>query len=82
MKSKRIMSQNGSTTLLISIIGISLFMSFLTVNRKQHQEKQAKRAYYETKKALQLLAINLDKGKSKIAHLSLFEDSVRKIYNH
>nr|WP_299485785.1 hypothetical protein [uncultured Allomuricauda sp.] len=82
MKFNLIQGQNGSMTWLVPIIGLFLFILFLNYSRRQHEEKQAILAYYKTKNALQLLTINLDKGKSEIAHLSLFEDSVRKIYNH
>nr|WP_299174040.1 hypothetical protein [uncultured Allomuricauda sp.] len=81
MKSNLIQSQNGSMAWLAPIIGLFLFILFLNYGRRQHEEKQAILAYYKTKNALQLLAVNMDKGKTKIAHLSLFDDCVKKIYN-
>lgn len=81
MKFNLIRGQSGSMTWLVPIIGLFLFILFLNYSRRQRQEKQAILVYYETKKALQLLTVNLDKGKSKMTHLNLFEDSVKKIYN-
>ncbi|GGD59089.1 hypothetical protein [Muriicola marianensis] len=47
---------------------------------KQYQErKEAEYAYLQTKKALGLLAENLDRGKEKVAYLQEFEDTKQKI---
>jgi hypothetical protein len=47
---------------------------------KQYQErKEAEYAYLQTKKALGLLAANLDRGKQKVAYLHEFEETKQKI---
>jgi hypothetical protein len=50
---------------------------------KQYQErKEAEYAYLQTKKALGLLAANLDRGTDKVAYLQEFEETKQKIYKN
>ncbi len=48
-------------------------------NREMEQQK-AEYAYQETRKALRLLAQNLDRGADKMAYLNEFEATKEKIY--
>nr|WP_299069129.1 hypothetical protein [uncultured Allomuricauda sp.] len=78
MRYNRTKDRNRSRMRLIPIVGMVSIISFLIFN----QAKQAERVYNDTIKALELLVINMDKGKAGIAHLSLFDDCMKKIYNH
>jgi hypothetical protein len=50
---------------------------------KDYQEKrQAEYAYQQTKKALGLLAQNLDRGTEKMAYLNEFQEAKQKIYKN
>ncbi|MGX1929224.1 hypothetical protein [Flagellimonas sp. 2504JD4-2] len=57
-------------------------VSVLIVNRNQRQKKEAEIVFIETRKAIELLSIHLDKGLEKMAHLNQFERTVQKIYIH
>ena len=46
------------------------------------EQKEAEYAYNETRKALSLLASNLDRGKEKVAYLNEFEQTKQKIYKN
>lgn len=49
--------------------------------QKYQEREQARYAYNETKKALDLLAENFGKGTEKVAYLQEFEVAKNKIYN-
>ena len=44
------------------------------------ERREAEIAFTETKKALELIGVNLDKGTQKIAYLNEFEAAKRKIF--
>ena len=46
------------------------------------EQKEAEYAYNETRKALSLLAANLERGTEKVAYLNQFEEAKDKIYNN
>jgi hypothetical protein len=46
------------------------------------EQKQAEIAYNETRKALSLLASNLERGTTKVAYLNEFEQTKQKIYKN
>ena len=46
------------------------------------EQKEAEYAYNETKKALSLLASNLERGTEKVAYLNEFEQAKQKIYKN
>ncbi|MCF6223096.1 MAG: hypothetical protein L3J34_05140 [Flavobacteriaceae bacterium] len=46
------------------------------------QKEEAKLAYQETQKALNLIAQNLNKGGDAIAHLQTFDETKNKIFNN
>ena len=77
MKSKR-----NKNPVPIIILGIALLASIIYIDHNRRQKKKAEHVYQETKKAMELLAVNLDKGIQKIAHLQQFEITMQKIYNH
>lgn len=49
--------------------------------RKAAEEAEARIAYQETKKAMMLLAENLNRGTEKLTYLNEFEQTKAKIYN-
>ena len=49
---------------------------------KQLEQEKAQMAYNETKKALNLLAENFNKGTEKIVYLNQFEETKQKIYKN
>lgn len=46
------------------------------------EQKQAEMAYQETKRAISLLAENLERGNKKIVYLQGFEETTQKIYKN
>lgn len=50
--------------------------------RDYQEQKEAEYAYNETKKALSLLASNLERGTEKVAYLNEFEQAKQKIYKN
>lgn len=50
-------------------------------NEQQLKKQQAEYAYKETKKALDLLAENFNRGTEKVAYLNEFVEAKQKIYN-
>jgi len=51
------------------------------MNQQRFEQEQAVYAYQETKKAMNLLATNLERGTNKVAYLKEFEQAKQKIYN-
>ncbi len=62
-------------------LGLGLFLENRYSEQQQEQE-QAEYAYQQTRKALQLLASNLERGTEKVAYLQEFEIATEKIYNN
>lgn len=61
----------------VIVVSIGLYFGY------QHQEqKKAVYAYEQTKKAFDLLAINLSKGTNKLVYLNEFEIAKEKIYKN
>lgn len=58
-------------------LGFGLFFG-----QDYREQQKAEYAYQETRKALSLLATNLDKGTEKVALLKEFENTTNKIYNN
>ena len=46
------------------------------------EQKEAEYAYNETRRALSLLASNLERGTEKVAYLNEFEQAKQKIYKN
>ncbi|NNF19398.1 MAG: hypothetical protein HKN61_06440 [Flavobacteriaceae bacterium] len=62
-------------------IGLGLFLEN-RYSAQQEEQEHAEYAYQETRKALQLLTSNLDRGTEKVAYLHEFEIATEKIYNN
>jgi len=62
---------------------VILFISSFSIYQKNITEKEeAKLAYVETQKALELISYNLNKGSGAIAHLQTFENTQNKIFKN
>lgn len=86
-KEERYMGEIGIRTRRISYRWVAVaavaVMAFGIYFGKSYQEqRKAEYAYQETRKALALLAENLDKGTKKVAYLNEFEKTKQKIYKH
>lgn len=76
LKTKRYIYQWVSVA-AVAVIALGVFFG------KDYQEqKEAELAYLETRKALTLLAENLDRGTEKMAYLNEFEEAKQKIYKN
>ena len=63
------------------VLGLGIYFGSDTYNNYQEQ-KEAEYAYNETRKALSLLASNLERGTEKVAYLNEFEQAKQKIYKN
>ncbi len=62
---------------------VILFVSSFSIYQKNIAEKEeAKLAYIETQKALELISYNLNKGNGAIAQLQTFENTQNKIFKN
>lgn len=62
---------------------IVLFVSIFTLYQNDKtQKEEAKLAYIETQKALNLIAISLNKGELAMAQLQTFDNTKNKIFNN
>lgn len=62
---------------------VILFVSSFSIYQKNITEKEeAKLAYVETQKALELISYNLNKGNGAIAQLQTFENTQNKIFKN
>lgn len=64
----------------VAVLVFGLYWGNMYQERQEQQE--ALYAYQQTKKALSLLAANLERGTEKIAYLNEFEATKEKIYNN
>ncbi len=74
-------SRNRSYLKWISIAAVAVMVFGIYFGRSYQEHKKAEYAYQETKKALSLLAENLERGTQKVAYLREFEETKQKIYN-
>lgn len=65
----------------ISVAAVVIMVFGIYFGRSYQERKKAEYAYQETKKALSLLAENLERGTEKVAYLREFEETKQKIYN-
>ncbi len=63
----------------ISIAAVAVIAFGIYFGRDYQQQKEAEYAYEQTRKALGLLAQNLDRGTEKVAYLNEFEETKQKI---
>jgi hypothetical protein len=66
----------------ISIAAVAVMAFGIFFGNDYREQKEAEFAYNETKKALSLLAQNLERGTEKVAYLNEFEQTKQKIYNN
>lgn len=74
-------SGNRSYWKRISIAAVVVMVFGIYFGSSYQERKKAEYAYQETKKALSLLAQNLERGTEKVAYLREFEETKQKIYN-
>ncbi len=66
-----------------AVVVLALGIYFGNNSYQNYQEqKEAEFAYNETRKALSLLANNLERGTEKVAYLNQFEEAKDKIYKN
>ena len=63
------------------ILGIGIYFGPETY-RDYQEQREAEFVYNETRKALSLLASNLERGTEKVAYLNEFEQAKQKIYKN
>jgi len=63
----------------IAVVIVLVFSIYFGYEYKQRRDAQY--AYEQTKKALNLLAENFEKGTQKVSYLEKFEETKQKIYN-
>lgn len=66
----------------LSVAASVVLVFGLYFGNRYWEQRQAEIAYQETKKALNLLAENFNRGVDKIAYLNEFEVAKQKIYNN
>lgn len=66
----------------ISVAAVAVIAFGLFFGKEYQEQKEAEYAYQETRKALSLLAENLDRGTEKVAYLNEFEVAKQKIYKN
>lgn len=66
----------------ISVAAVVVLVAGIFFGRQYQEQKEAEYAYLQTKKALGLLAANLDRGTQKVAYLHEFEETKEKIYKN
>jgi len=70
--------------LSVAAVGLLMFGIYFGngyLEDQREEQRQVELAYQETKKALNLLAENFNRGTEKVAYLNQFEETKRKIYN-
>ncbi len=66
----------------LSVAAVAVLALGIFLGRDYQEQKEAEFAYLETKKALTMLAANLDRGTEKVAYLQEFEEAKQKIYKN
>jgi len=66
----------------ISVAAVAVLVFGIYFGKSYQEQQEAEYAYYQTKKALSLLAQNLDRGTKKIAYIYKFEEAKQKIYKN
>ena len=65
-----------------AVLVLALGFYFGNLHQERQEQKEAEYAYQQTKKALSLLAANLERGTEKMVYLNAFEATKEKIYNN
>ncbi len=66
----------------ISVAAVAVLMLGLYLGNQYREQREAEYAYQQTRKALGLIAQNLDRGTQKVARLGEFEEAKQKIYKN
>jgi hypothetical protein len=66
----------------VSVAALLVMIFGIYFGNRYQEQKEAEYAYNQTKKALDLLAENLNRGTEKVAYLKEFETAKQKIYNN
>ncbi len=66
----------------LSVAAVAVLVFGIYFGKQYQEQQQAQYAYHQTKEALRLLAVNLDRGTEKVAYLNEFETTKQKIYNN
>jgi hypothetical protein len=66
----------------ISVAASVVLVAGIYFGNEYQEKRQAEYAYQQTKKALGLLAQNLDRGTEKMAYLNEFQEAKQKIYKN
>ncbi len=66
----------------ISVAAVAVLVFGIYFGKQYQEQKEAEYAYQQTKKALGLLAQNLDRGTQKVAYLNEFQETKQKIYKN
>lgn len=66
----------------VAVLIFGLYFGSMYQERQDREKAEAEYAYQETKKALSLLAANLERGTEKMAYLNEFQQAKEKIYNN
>jgi hypothetical protein len=66
----------------ISVAAVAVLIFGIYFGKQNQEQKEAEYAYQQTKKALGLLAQNLDRGTQKVAYLNEFQETKQKIYKN
>lgn len=66
----------------LSIAAAAVLMFGLYFGYEYREQQRAEYAYAQTRKALGMIAQNLDRGTAKVAHLGEFEEAKQKIYKN
>jgi len=66
----------------ISVAAVGLLFFGIYFGKSYQEQREAEFAYNQTRKALSLLAQNLDRGTEKVAYLNEFEETKQKIYKN
>jgi len=66
----------------ISIAAVAVIAFGIFFGNDYREQRETEYAYSETKKALNLLAQNLERGTEKVAYLNEFEQTKQKIFNN
>ncbi len=65
----------------LSVAAVGLLMFGIYFGKSYQEKREAEFAYQETKKAMNLLAQNFNRGTEKVAYLNQFEETKQKVYN-
>jgi hypothetical protein len=66
----------------ISVAAVAVMVFGIYFGKSYQEQREAEYAYQQTKKALGLLASNLDRGTRKVAYLNEFQETKQKIYKN